>query len=122
MTYINAVDGRDQVYDGFAVHGRTGPLARRWTRASPRAGPAGRVTAECIRSDLRVPVLVLQTETDQVLLGGGQVGQPDAGLLRNWELAGAAHADTYLMVASGHDDGALPAARMAELTRPTTRS
>ena len=63
---------------------------------------------------------MLQTETDQVLLGGGQIGQPDSDLLRSWELAGAAHADTYLMVASGQDDGAMPAERMAELTRPTT--
>jgi hypothetical protein len=119
VTYINAIDGRDQVYDGFAVHGRTGTAASLDKGFSP-GRPGGRVTAECIRSDLRVPVLVLQTETDQVLLGGGQIGQPDAGLLRNWELAGAAHADTYLMVASGQDDGALPAERMAELTRPTT--
>jgi hypothetical protein len=119
VTYINAIDGWDQVFDGFAVHGRTATAASLDKGFSP-GRPGSRMTAECIRSDLRRPVLVLQTETDQVLLGGAQIGQPDAELLRNWELAGAAHADTYLMVASGQDDGALPAERMAELTRPTT--
>jgi hypothetical protein len=119
VTYINAIDARDRVFDGFAVHGRTATAAALDKGFSP-GRPGSKMTAECIRSDVRVPVLVLQTETDQVLLGGGQISQPDAELLRNWELAGAAHADTYLMVASGQDDGALPAQRLAELTRPTT--
>jgi hypothetical protein len=118
VTYINALDARDQVFDGFAVHGRTATAAALDTGFSP-GRPGSQMTAERIRSDPRVPVLVLQTETDQVLLGGGQIGQPDGSLMRNWEIAGAAHADTYLMVASGHDDGALPAEQMAELTRPT---
>jgi hypothetical protein len=69
---------------------------------------------------MRVPVIVLQTETDVTLLGSGLASQPDGDLLRNWELAGAAHADTYLLFASGQDDGNLPPARLAELLRPTT--
>ncbi len=60
---------------------------------------------ERIRDDLRVPVIVLQTETDVALLGSGRAAQPDSDLLRNWEIAGAAHADTYLLFASGQDDG-----------------
>ena len=36
------------------------------------------------------------------------------------KLAGAAHGDTYLLIASGQDDGSLSPARLAELTRPTT--
>ncbi len=54
------------------------------------------------------------------LLGSGLARQPDGELLRNWELAGAAHADTYLLFASGQDDGHLPPQRLAELTQPTT--
>lgn len=118
VTYINAVDELAQVYDGFAVHGRTGSGASLERGFTPsRAGTAA--TAEAIRPDLRVPVLVLQTETDVALLGSGQIGQRDADLLRNWEIAGAAHADTYLLIASGQDDGALAPDRLAELTRPT---
>jgi len=115
VTYVNAVDPLAVVFDGFLVHGRTGAGAALDTGFQP--GAAG---AERIRDDLRVPVIVLQTETDVTLLGSGRVEQPDGDLLRNWELAGAAHADTYLLFASGQDDGALPPARLAELLRPTT--
>jgi hypothetical protein len=118
VTYINAVDELAPVYDGFAVHGRTGSGASLERGFTP-SRPGTAATAEAIRPDLRVPVLVLQTETDVALLGSGQIGQRDAELLRNWEIAGAAHGDTYLLIASGQDDGALAPARLAELTRPT---
>ena len=116
-TYVNAVDPVAAVYDGFLVHGRPGAAASLDTGFNPaRLGGA----AERIRGDLRVPVIVLQTETDVALLGSGRVAQPDGELLRNWELAGAAHADTYLLFASGLDDGHLPAEQLAQLLRPTT--
>jgi len=116
VTYVNAVDPLAAVFDGFLVHGRTGTGAALDTGFQPAAG----TQAERIRDDLRVPVIVLQTETDVTLLGSGLAQQPDSDLLRNWEIAGAAHADTYLLFASGQDDGALPPARLAELMRPTT--
>jgi hypothetical protein len=121
VTYINAVDDLAPVYDGFAVHGRTASGASLEHGFAPAPPGSADPRAEAIRTDLRVPVLVLQTETDVALLGSGQVGQRDADLLRNWEIAGAAHGDTYLLVASGQDDGALAPARLAELTRPTTQ-
>ena len=116
VTYVNAVDQVTPVFDGFLVHGRMGVGAALDTGFNP----AARTPAERIRDDLRVPVIVLQTETDVTLLGSGRAKQPDSELLRNWEIAGAAHADTYLLFASGQDDGALPATRLAELMRPTT--
>jgi Alpha/beta hydrolase domain len=118
VTYVNAVDPLAAVYDGFLVHGRTGTGAALDTGFNPAGGP--QAVAERIRDDLRVPVIVLQTETDVALLGSGLVAQPDGDLLRNWELAGAAHADTYLLFASGQDDGALPPQRLAALLAPTT--
>ena len=118
VTYINGIDPLAAVYDGFLVHGRTGSGAALDTGFRPGASTTG--VGERIRADLRVPVLVLQTETDVVLLGSGLVQQQAHDLLRNWELAGAAHADTYLLFASGQDDGHLPPARLAELLRPTT--
>jgi hypothetical protein len=116
VTYVNAVDPLAAVFDGFLLHGRTGTGAALDTGFQPAAG----TQAERIRDDLRVPVIVLQTETDVTLLGSGLAEQPDTDLLRNWEIAGAAHADTYLLFASGQDDGALLPARLAELMRPTT--
>ena len=117
VSYINGIDVLAGVFDGFLVHGRTGSGAALDTGFSPGGGTLG--VGERIRADLRVPVLVLQTETDLVLLGGALARQPDGELLRTWELAGAAHADTYLLFASGQDDGQLPPERLAELMRPT---
>jgi hypothetical protein len=117
VTYVNAVDPLAAVYDGFLVHGRTGTGASLDAGFRPQVRPG---SGERIRDDLRVPVIVLQTETDVTLLGSGLAGQPDGDLLRNWELAGAAHADTYLLFASGQDDGRLPAERLASLLRATT--
>ena len=118
VTYVNAVDPVAAVFDGFLVHGRTGAGAALDTGFRP--GARTQAVGEAIRAHLRVPVLVLQTETDVTLLGSGLAQQADSELLRNWEVAGAAHADTYLLFASGQDDGALPASRLAELMRPTT--
>ncbi len=118
VTYVNAIDPHAGVFDGFLVHGRTGAGAALDTGFRP--GATTQTVGERIRDDLRVPVIVLQTETDVTLLGSGLAKQPDSDLLRNWEIAGAAHADTYLLFASGQDDGALPPARLADLIQPTT--
>ena len=67
-----------------------------------------------------MPVLVFQSETDVILLGGGKALQHDTDRVRVWELAGAAHADTYIVSAGRHDDGTLSRARLAELLRPTS--
>jgi hypothetical protein len=77
-------------------------------------------SGECIRDDARVPVLIFQSETDVILLGGGRADQRDTDGVRLWELAGAAHADTYILSASRHDDGKLGPGRLAELLRPTS--
>ena len=115
VTYINAIDRLAAVYDGFCVHGPAGGAAIGGEFLSAFSSPGER-----IRDDLRVPVLVLQSETDVALLGSGRAAQPDSDRLRVWEVAGAAHADTYLLVAGNHDQGNLPAGRLAELLAPTT--
>ncbi len=128
VTYINAVDPHTQLFDGYFVHGRPASgvaMDGEFIPASARLGmEATRVAisskGERIRDDARVPVLVLQSETDVVLLGGGLAEQPDSDRLRVWEMAGAAHADTYTVRAGRHDDGTLHAQRFSELLRPTT--
>ena len=64
-------------------------------------------------------MLVLQSETDVTLLGGGRPKQPDGPRVRLWEIAGAAHADTYIIIAGAQDDGRATPARLAELMQPT---
>jgi hypothetical protein len=127
VTYINAIDPLSRVFDGFLVHGRPGigvavdgsfvRVARSLDISDAAAAISG--GGERIRDDVRVPVLVFQSETDVVFLGGGRADQHDGDHVRVWELAGAAHADTYMLAAASHDDGTLDAARLAELLRPT---
>jgi hypothetical protein len=127
VTYINAIDAHTEVFDGYFVHGR--PAAGltidgvfiRSARAGLTAPPNSITTnGERIRDDARVPVIVLQSETDVILLGGQKARQPDNDRVRLWEMAGAAHADTYTVSAGRHDNGTLSAERFAELLRPTT--
>jgi hypothetical protein len=127
VTYINAVDAHTQLFDGFFVHGRPGAglmIDGVFIRAA-RGGVADTTElvaarGERIREDARAPVLVFQSETDVILLGSKKARQPDSEHVRLWELAGAAHADTYTVSAGRHDDGTLSAERLAELLRPTT--
>jgi hypothetical protein len=50
-----------------------------------------------IRTDLEVPVMVFEAETDLTLLGYANARQDDTDLLRTWEVAGTAHADAHLI-------------------------
>src|SRR5271166_350118 len=128
VTYINAIDPHAQLFNGFFVHGRPGVGVSIDGNFVPSALGGGierirraiSAKGERIRQDVRVPVLVLQSETDVILLGGGLAEQPDSERIRVWEMAGAAHADTYTVSAGRHDDGTLSPERMAELLRPTT--
>lgn len=127
VTYVNAVDWLAVVYDGFHVHGRTAEGAAidsgfAPARSRDETAPRPVRTGERIRADVRVPVLVLQTETDVAALGSGRAEQADGDLIRLWELAGAAHADTYLLAASHYDNGRLPPGRLADLLKPTSRT
>jgi Alpha/beta hydrolase domain len=130
VTYINAVDPHDAVYDGFLVHGRgaSGPsldgrLVVRHSTGDHR-GDIDSVSKEWIaahriRADARVPVINVQSETDVVLLRGIEARQPDHDRFRLWEIAGAAHFDTYGLLGSRRDDGTLTGAELASLIAPT---
>jgi hypothetical protein len=128
VTYINAIDPHARLFDGFFVHGRPGVgvsidgVFISSTRGEAMESTRRAISAkgERIRRDARVPVLVLQSETDVILLGGGLAEQPDSEHIRVWEMAGAAHADTYTISAGRHDDGTLNPERLAELLRPTS--
>ncbi|UGQ11187.1 hypothetical protein LO772_31020 [Yinghuangia sp. ASG 101] len=119
-TYVNAIDALIPVIDGFLLHSRSAWGAEFDGRMAPGVDVAA-TRAERIRDDPRVPVVVLQTETDVLLLGSGRIAQPDSEHVRLWEPAGAAHVDTYLLFAAPHDDGTLPPERLAQLLRPTTQ-
>ncbi|MCU1346508.1 MAG: hypothetical protein JWL70_2774, partial [Acidimicrobiia bacterium] len=124
VSYVNAVDPLAQTYDGFLVHGRGasgGPLDNGATDTAISEAVVRMMASpgEQIRADARVPVLVLQSETDVALLGGGRARQADSASVCLWEIAGAAHADTYILVAGAYDDGQLSPQQLAQFLQPT---
>jgi hypothetical protein len=110
FTYYNAVQPTAQVYDGFLIHsaGSGSPLSQATaTNFNPAIPTPPGVPATPnipvpvianIRTDLQQPVLFLNTETDQTVLGAGVSVhlQPDGKHFRMWEMAGTSHADQYL--------------------------
>ena len=102
VTYVNAVHPVAKVYDEFYLHSRSGgaaPLAQDEAGKSTAPTP----TAARIRTDLTVPVFVIQTDTE--IPNFVNARQPDTPRLRVWELAGSAHVEESQMTGVG----ALPA-------------
>lgn len=98
-TYVNGIQPITGCFDGFLIHSRGGP-------AMPLGAPGRGVDMEAgrsdppvrVRTDLDVPVLVVETETD--LLGHLRflpARQDDSDGFRLWEVAGAAHADRSIV-------------------------
>ncbi len=95
VTYVNAVHPLVKVFDGYLIHSRGGggaPLSQDPLPAIPATAPV------TIRTDVGVPVLVLQAETD--VTNSVASRQPDSATFRLWEVAGSAHGDEYLVASS----------------------
>jgi hypothetical protein len=113
VTYIDAVHPIDHVYDGFLVHSRFGsgsPLTQAPLPVVPFPAPAP------IRDDLDVPVMVVQAEGD-VILSNLAARQADTPMFREWELAGASHADAYTLVGLVDNGDGAAAAQVFEYMR-----
>jgi len=106
VTYANAIHPIANVYDGYFIHSR-GALGADLSEApQPVIHVPG---TAAIRSDLGVPVLTFETETDMTLLGYFAARQADTKQFRLWEVAGTAHYDTYGLSNGGTDIGTSPA-------------
>ncbi len=98
VTYANKVQPSAKAFDGILIHSR-----------GAGAGPAGAAGeginaaasfmtgAVPVSEDVGVPMLVVQMETDVVMMGSVTVRQADSDRFRLWEVAGAAHADKFLL-------------------------
>lgn len=121
-TYVNAAAPLAKAYDGYLIHSRFGPASRIDGQSIMGAAPGSMPQSVKLRTDLAAPILVVQTETDIVssagLPGYWSARQPDAAKLRIWEIAGAAHADTYLTQVGHIDAPATPLAKIAAAYRP----
>ena len=92
--YINGIHPVADVFDGYFVHSRGAGAANPGGTMDIR----GTSAAYRFRTDLDVPVLAFETETDVgPLLGYAKARQPDTTKLRVWETAGTAHADAFLV-------------------------
>jgi hypothetical protein len=120
VTYVNAVAPTlppEAACDGYLIGCRTGHAAplEGWDGRIRTGGPDG----VRVRTDV-APVLTVQTETDVTgVLAGITARQPGSDRFRWWEIAGAAHADTYVLGAAFSDFGTLPPAELARLMAPT---
>lgn len=108
-TYVNAVHPRYNPYDGYIIHSRgaySAPLAQ---------APQTQIDTPdqvLIRTDLNVPVLTLQSETDVLResLQSALSRQEDTDNLRLWEVAGTSHSDRYTTGDGWTDAGDDPSA------------
>ncbi len=103
MTYIDAVQPITHIYQGFLVHsqfGNAAPLSQ--APQTDYSAPA----PTTIRSDLGVPVLEFETETDVYdsnLTDRLHYGNPK--WFRLWEVAGSSHYDYYGLAIGPNDTG-----------------
>lgn len=93
ITYANAIQPLDKVFDGIFIHGRT-------SFGTKMASSDSLPLTTSIRSDTNVPVFLLQSEMD-VALSPATSRQIDTDRIRHWEVAGSAHADQYLLDSIG---------------------
>jgi hypothetical protein len=97
-TYVDAVHPLDPVFNGFLIHSRGATGAPLDGKIVARSS-ASQLTEQGvqIRTDLKVPVFMFETETDLTLLGYSHARQPDSNLVHTWEVAGTSHADSQLL-------------------------
>ncbi len=91
-TFADALEPHDSPFDGIFIHSRGGSGAP-LNGGSIIGGTTQ--TPLLIRTDLRVPVFMSETQTDLITLGYAAAQQPDTHRIRTWEIAGTSHADAY---------------------------
>jgi len=94
-TYVDGIQPLTRAFDGFLIHSRGAapfPLGAPDAGVDISAALGGQPTK--IRTDLGVPVIMVETETDLLsLIGFYPARQADTDKIRLWEVAGTAHAD-----------------------------
>ena len=123
LTYINAFEKQQDIYDGYFVHSRLGNLPDFGGASAPLSQPPQQYIPTApvvtIRDDIDKPVMNLQTETDLFKLGAYLNRQPDSASFRLWEVAGTAHADFYLTTAGGFDQQHVRSAQIYQTYSPS---
>jgi hypothetical protein len=96
-TFADAMQPLTNTYDGIFIHSRGGSGASlAGTSITSSSGPDNLR----IRTDLKVPVFMSETQTDLIQLGYAPAQQPNTDKIRTWEIAGTSHADAYFVGAA----------------------
>lgn len=99
-TYANGVQPLTKEFDGFLLHSRgaSGLPVVGDGKSADLATALGNANPTIIRTDLGVPVMDLQAESDLTSpLNSLAARQPDSDTFRLWEVAGTAHADKHTL-------------------------
>jgi hypothetical protein len=91
-TFADAVQPRTNTFDGIFIHSRDGSGASLGGTALRAKEVPNNLR---IRTDLKVPVFMFETQTDLIELGYAAAQQPNTSKIRTWEVAGTSHADAY---------------------------
>jgi hypothetical protein len=102
VTYINAVHPLYNPYRGYLLRGRLGGS---YPLSEPPQQPIDSPETVRIRTDLNVPVLTVQSESDLFVFGFIDDRQEDSDLLRLWEVAGTSHTNAYTLADGINDTG-----------------
>lgn len=124
-SYVNGVDPLHRVYDGFLIHSRFGgaaPLDGDYLTGMMGQSPSLAKMSVRLRPDMRVPVLTVITETDLMAPFRGYLTarQDDAANIRTWEIAGTAHADSYILAGAAIDTGHATIPDLAKAFKPSS--
>jgi hypothetical protein len=92
-TFADAIQPLTNTFDGIFIHSRGGSGAPLSGSSITSANPGPKNLR--IRTDLKVPVFMFETQTDLIQLGYAPAQQPDTKRIRTWEVAGTSHADAY---------------------------
>ena len=96
-TFADAIQPRTHTFDGIFIHSRGGSGA---SLGGTALGSTHVPKSLRIRTDLKVPVFMFETQTDLIELGYAAAQQPNTARIRTWEVAGTSHADAYLVGAA----------------------
>jgi len=94
-TFADALQPQTNIFNGIFIHSRGSGAA---SLSGTSITSASQVPKNLrIRTDLKIPVFLFETQTDLIGLGYAAAQQPNTSRIRTWEVAGTSHADAYLV-------------------------
>jgi hypothetical protein len=94
-TFADALQTHTNIFSGIFIHSRGSGGA---SLSGSSITSASKIPKNLrIRTDLKVPVFMFETQTDLIGLGYAVAQQPNTDRIRTWEVAGTSHADSYIV-------------------------